>query len=534
MAAKNKVLIEVDAKDSTAPTLRNLNNNLKKTAEHGKKVDKQFRMIRGGMGQMGHQVQDVAVMLQSGQNPLIILGQQGSQVASLFGPQGAVIGAFLAVGAAIGTSMLPAFFKASEATKELKEANEDLISSFDDLGKAQKAYAKTMAAKKILEHQEAIDELNETDRRRGVTLAKGFLAQREYNESLEDYQERIQKLDSDLAFHQKRIDEITSATDGTTGETEKLIESLTAEAAALGKTKDEVTRLSQAYINATPANQAIIDQQLEKIAHYDEIVAGIEAEQKALDKAAKETEKRNKDYQKGEERLRDFFFKENARKEASDIKRANDEKEREQDLYAFFQKLNDKKIADEKRVQDAITNLKLASIDMASNTVGQLADIAKEGSAEAKVLFAMQKALAIAQILVSTEQAAIAAGAQSAAIGGVIGFLSSAATIKAMGYASAGIVAGQTLASFEGGGLTGSGVRSGGMDGKGGRLAMVHPNEKITDLHKGQARSGNVSVSFNIQANDTRGFDELLQSRRGQIVSMINRAINDRGRSSLA
>jgi hypothetical protein len=120
MAAKNKVLIEVDAKDSTAPTLRNLNNNLKKTAEHGKKVDKQFRMIRGGMGQMGHQVQDVAVMLQSGQNPLIILGQQGSQVASLFGPQGAIIGAFLAVGAAIGTSMLPAFFKASKAVKELE------------------------------------------------------------------------------------------------------------------------------------------------------------------------------------------------------------------------------------------------------------------------------------------------------------------------------------------------------------------------------------------------------------------------------
>ena len=105
---------------------------------------------------------------------------------------------------------------------------------------------------------------------------------------------------------------------------------------------------------------------------------------------------------------------------------------------------------------------------------------------------------------------------------------------RRMGYATAGMIAGQTLASFEGGGLTGSGVRSGGMDGKGGRMAVVHPNEKIIDLHKGQSQTSNVNVSFNIQANDTKGFDELLQSRRGQIVSMINRAINDKGRRSLA
>jgi len=39
----------------------------------------------------------------------------------------------------------------------------------------------------------------------------------------------------------------------------------------------------------------------------------------------------------------------------------------------------------------------------------------------------------------------------------------------------------------------------------------------------------NVNISFNITANDTEGFDELLESRRGMIVGLINNAMNDRG-----
>ena len=74
--AVNPVLIDVKAKNSAAPVLNQLNHQLKKTEKQGKAVDRQFRIVRGGMGQMGHQVQDIAVMLQSGQNPFIIIGQR--------------------------------------------------------------------------------------------------------------------------------------------------------------------------------------------------------------------------------------------------------------------------------------------------------------------------------------------------------------------------------------------------------------------------------------------------------------------------
>jgi hypothetical protein len=64
-----------------------------------------------------------------------------------------------------------------------------------------------------------------------------------------------------------------------------------------------------------------------------------------------------------------------------------------------------------------------------------------------------------------------------------------------------GIVGGvMKLFGFEGGGYTGSGSRSGGVDGKGGFPAIVHPNETIIDHTKGQSVGGGESVTV-IQNN---------------------------------
>jgi hypothetical protein len=43
---------------------------------------------------------------------------------------------------------------------------------------------------------------------------------------------------------------------------------------------------------------------------------------------------------------------------------------------------------------------------------------------------------------------------------------------------------------FAGGGYTGNGPRSGGLDGQGGFMAMVHPQEQIIDLHRSPSRTG--------------------------------------------
>ena len=58
----------------------------------GKAIEKVGRNGRRDLGGVAMQAQDIAVQLQSGTDAARVLGQQGSQIASLFGPTGAIIG----------------------------------------------------------------------------------------------------------------------------------------------------------------------------------------------------------------------------------------------------------------------------------------------------------------------------------------------------------------------------------------------------------------------------------------------------------
>ena len=81
---------------------------------------------------------------------------------------------------------------------------------------------------------------------------------------------------------------------------------------------------------------------------------------------------------------------------------------------------------------------------------------------------------------------------------------------------------------YEGGGYTGSGARAGGIDGRGGFPAILHPNETVIDHTKGQSMGA--TVNFNISTVDAAGFDQLLASRKGLITSIINNAMNNQGK----
>jgi len=87
------------------------------------------------------------------------------------------------------------------------------------------------------------------------------------------------------------------------------------------------------------------------------------------------------------------------------------------------------------------------------------------------------------------------------------------------------------LKSFEGGGETGSGSRTGGVDGKGGFNAILHPNETIIDNTRNQAQPRAAVVNINVTAADTKDFDRLLTDRRGMLASLINKELNRQGRA---
>ena len=82
--------------------------------------------------------------------------------------------------------------------------------------------------------------------------------------------------------------------------------------------------------------------------------------------------------------------------------------------------------------------------------------------------------------------------------------------------------------SFQGGGFTGTGSRTGGVDGRGGFPAILHPNETVVDHTQGQSMGA--TVNFNITTVDAASFDNLLASRKGLITQIINNAMNTKGK----
>ncbi len=83
--------------------------------------------------------------------------------------------------------------------------------------------------------------------------------------------------------------------------------------------------------------------------------------------------------------------------------------------------------------------------------------------------------------------------------------------IAPIAKAAGGWLAG--LFSFDGGGYTGTGTRSGGVDGKGGFYAVLHPNETVVDHTKGQQVS---SGGRNVVINQTYNFSGT--NDRGQVL----------------
>ena len=135
----------------------------------------------------------------------------------------------------------------------------------------------------------------------------------------------------------------------------------------------------------------------------------------------------------------------------------------------------------EKKTAGEKTSFLLGELDT------QLGGIAKHN----KKLFAMQKAVQVAQAIMNTYTGATKA---MASYPPPINFAMAALTV-ANGMAQVAQIKAQ---SFEGGGFTGYGARAGGLDGKGGYMAMVHPNESIVDHTKGQGQG--ITIVNNVDA----------------------------------
>lgn len=160
-----------------------------------------------------------------------------------------------------------------------------------------------------------------------------------------------------------------------------------------------------------------------------------------------------------------------------------------------------------------------------ATTVGRTKLVLEEGSkqlaafkGQSKKMFAVQKAAAIATAIINTaESVTKTMSAYPFPIDIALSALSLAA-----GMAQVSAIRSQ---SYLGGGFTGYGARAGGVDGKGGMHAIVHPNETIIDHERGGGAG--VQQTINIQTGVAQTVRAEIQNLLPEIVEISKAAIID-------
>ena len=246
-----------------------------------------FRAMRGSTQQLSWQLQDVAVQAQMGTSAFTILGQQGPQIASIFGSGGAVFGALIAFGAILAGAVYNSLSDTGDAMKDLKETNKSLIDSFDDLTEAQKAYARTLAQTDIDANKAQIKEFQKElnvlkDIRLNFSQILGF-----GETGFAERHKEIERIDSDIASLQEQNRKLETQTDDTTDATEDLIKKLKEERGAIG-----ANSVVLAYQEAVRAGAN--DEQLRNIVL-------LAAQNLAAEEALQKTEENNKAIEKAKE-----------------------------------------------------------------------------------------------------------------------------------------------------------------------------------------------------------------------------------------
>ena len=654
--AENTTIMNITARDQTKVAFDSVQSNIEKMNRNGVRantnVDRAARQSRQGLAQFSYQIQDISVQLQGGQSPFIVLAQQGSQIASIFGAGGAVFGAIVAVGAGIATALLPSLFdsttaleRLNEAAKELDELTREastggvrvLTESFYELAQASSLAAKTQLSDAIRQQKEELQnvggEITKEIQEIANLLGGGFvdyanlspgrakanteiLAQmfgmdeesvqlivnsavsalrtgtdqgiKEFSQTLLQVGDQNANVTDTFIELRTKINELYSGfitNERTLNENITAIEEFDAVLARSGVQVTEASDTIENMISKLQYQALTFDMSASQIAVYDGILANanttqlttiqqlaqeIEARERnaesmkaqaaAEEKLRKERESADEAARREDERATENMLRreeraveDSYRKQQEAIETIQKEQtqamsepdriaaefdERISNTYDALQhlglmetehadllvRINQEKalaIAEhEKELYDKQMQLTQARFQAAGQLAGALAGVFEEGTAAQRAALAVQKGLAVGEAIMNMHRAISSANTAP--------WPTNALAIAQAASTGLSAIAGIKATSFEGGGFTGYGARAGGVDGRGGMPAIVHPNETIVDHTMG---GGSVNVNITIQANDTRGFDELLNKRRGMIASMVQSSLNNMGRS---
>lgn len=109
-----------------ASGIKSLETQMKTSAAAVEQASRAGSGFRSTFQQAGYQVQDFIVQVQGGQSALVAFSQQGSQLAGAFGPGGAIVGAFIALGTVLTGVLMSALGNTSNEMDKLEKAAETL------------------------------------------------------------------------------------------------------------------------------------------------------------------------------------------------------------------------------------------------------------------------------------------------------------------------------------------------------------------------------------------------------------------------
>ena len=268
------------------------------TASNG--ASKAFKLQKGASQQLGFQLQDMAVQAQMGISAFTILGQQGSQLAGVFGPGGALVGAAIAVASAIGGVMYAALSKTEKKIEDVTYKTENYKEKLDNLtfSQAQASIVKFRDENKQLSDQlqvagNVLDRVRNQSRRLSLQLdeegkftgksakeneKKYKQLQKDYVTAGANYDTIKQKIKENEAAvktlteaqdrHRQGLQNTNNESNRNTAEITNMITALNLQAETIGMTEKETALYVATLMKATEAEKAAISKHYETINVY--------------------------------------------------------------------------------------------------------------------------------------------------------------------------------------------------------------------------------------------------------------------------
>jgi len=414
----------------------------------------------------------------------------------------------------------------AEAARVLKVEEKDIAASVRD-----RIVAETEALIQKRQEQELIKVLRDLETER-IGLAIQDKDQREITLAI-----RKQELEFGRALSDTERERLTTAIQQTQQAREQ---------AAIANAITEATRQQTELekIQRGIRLQSQLDPAGDLKKQYDRDLAALDAYHKAANtstsEALRQREVLNEQFQYRLLELQNQDLKNHERisrlKEQMDLDRIQKTLESERSGIAQVLSAQDRAVlqrkgADERQaaiVKERIEFEKKSEMEKAQFAIQQGASVFSALGAQNKRAFEAAKAFNIANAVMNTYMAATKA---LATYPWPFGLVAAAAAVAA-GLAQVAQIRSQQYSGRQLGGPVMGGQTY--MVGENGP-ELFTPNTTGSITRNGDLGGGQpVTVNFNITANDTTGFDQLLYSRRGMITQIINDAVLERGRRSIA